>query len=263
MIDLHSHILPGIDDGAQNLETSLAMARVAVADGIAVMACTPHIYPGLYENTCAGIEAATAALQAALDEAGIALRLVVGADTHLVPGLLDRLRAGEVPTVAGSAYLLLEPAHHVAPPNFERAVFELIAAGYVPVITHPERLTWIGDHYEAMRRLVNGGAWLQVTAGSLTGRFGSEARYWGERLLDEGLVHILATDAHGIERRPPLLAEGAEAARRWVGKDEAARLIGDRPDGILKNRFHGDFPSPGAKSSAGFPGVLSRWFRKH
>ena len=147
MIDLHSHLLPGIDDGATSLEMSLDMARQAVADGVHTMACTPHIYPGLYQNDANGITRACHQLQAALDVYGIALTLVSGADVHLVPGLLDGLRAGTVPTLHGSRYVLLEPSHRVRPPRFEESVFELVAAGYTPVITHPERLTWIEDHY--------------------------------------------------------------------------------------------------------------------
>jgi tyrosine-protein phosphatase YwqE len=172
VIDLHSHILPGIDDGAPTLEVSLEMARIAVADGIHTMACTPHIYPGMYMNDGPGIERARAALQAELDRAGIALRLVTGADVHLVPGLLPQIRAGQVPTLNGSRYLLLEPSHTVAPPRFEDSVFNLVASGYTPVITHPERLTWVEDHYPVFRRLVQQGAWMQVTAGALTGVFG-------------------------------------------------------------------------------------------
>jgi len=235
MIDLHCHMLPGIDDGAPELETALAMARIAVADGITTTACTPHIYPGMYENTGAGIRAGVARLQAALDAAGIALRLTVGADAHLTPELAAKLRSGEAPTLGGTRYFLLEPPHHVAPPRFEEFVFGLIAAGYVPLITHPERLTWIGDRYEIFCALVDRGAWMQITSGSLTGRFGEEARYWGERMLDEGRVHVLATDSHGVQRRPPLLAEGRDAAEKWVGAEEARHLVETRPAGILQD----------------------------
>lgn len=109
MFDLHCHLLPGIDDGSTDLAMSLQMARIAVDDGIRVTACTPHIYPGLYENTGPQIRAAVLALQAELDREGIPMRLVEGADVHLDHGLVEGIRSGRVPTIAGSRYLLFEP----------------------------------------------------------------------------------------------------------------------------------------------------------
>lgn len=242
MIDLHCHLLPGIDDGPTHLDVSLAMARCAVADGIDFIACTPHIYPGLYENDQTGISAAVDALRLALAEAGIPLQLGMGADTHLAPDLLENLRAKKIPTLNGSRYLLLEPPHHVAPPRFDEAVFNLMAAGYVPVITHPERLSWIESHYPVFGALVKQGAWMQLTSGSLTGRFGRRPQYWAERMLDEGLVHIIATDSHHIDKRPPLLAEGREAAAKRVGADEATHMVLTRPQGILHDIAPGQLP---------------------
>jgi protein-tyrosine phosphatase len=235
MLDLHCHMLPGIDDGAVDLDMALAMARMAAADGIRTVACTPHIYPGMYENTATGIRAAITAFQAQLDQAGIALHLVEGADVHLDPTLIAGLRNGRIPTLAGSRYLLLEPPHHVAPPRFEEAVFELMTAGYVPVITHPERLTWVETHYDLFLRLARRGVWMQITAGALTGRYGRRVRYWGERFLEEGQAHLLATDAHHPERRPPLLAEARDAAARLVGEAEAIHMVQTRPAGIVAN----------------------------
>lgn len=233
MIDLHCHILPGIDDGAPDLKVSLAMARCAVADGITHTACTPHIYPGLYENQQAGIEQAITQLRAVFAAEDIPLQLCIGADTHLAPDLIASIRGGRVPTLNGSRYLLLEPPHHVAPPQFEESVFQLMAAGYVPVITHPERLSWIETHYPIFQRLVKQGAWMQLTSGSLTGRFGRRPQYWAVRMLEERIVHILATDSHHIDRRPPLLAEGREAAARRIGEEQAKYLVTTRPQGIL------------------------------
>ena len=269
MIDLHSHLLPGIDDGAKDLATSLEMARIAVADGIRTMACTPHIYPGVFENTASGIRQAVGELQQALDDAGIDLRLVDGADIHVVPELIDKLAADEAPTLAGTRYFLLEPPHHVAPPRFAEFVFNAVAAGYVPLITHPERLTWIGDHYPTFCALADQGAWLQVTSGSLTGRFGPDAQYWAERLLDDGRVGILATDAHTTQRRAPLLAEGRQAAERWVGAEEARHLVEVRPEGILADWSPSDLPplpsgNPvrGRHGGKPKPGLLARLFKK-
>ena len=260
MFDLHCHLLPGIDDGAVDLDMAIAMARMAVADGIGTIACTPHIYPGMYDNDGPAIRAAIRALQMELDHRDIPLRLVEGADVHLAPDLVDGIREGRVPTVAGSRYLMLEPPHHVAPPRFEESVFQILVAGYVPVITHPERLSWIEDHYTLFTRLVKGGTWMQVTAGSLTGRFGKRPRYWAERMLDEHLVHILATDAHHPQRRPPLLAEGRDAAAMRVGEQEATHLVITRPRGIVENREPGALP-PLACGEAGTTKQQPFWRR--
>lgn len=252
MIDLHCHMLPSIDDGAPDLEAALAMARLAVADGIQTVACTPHIYPGLYENTAPGILAAVAAFKERLAEAGLGLDVGHGADTHLAPDLLAGLRSGRIPTLNGTRYLLLEPPHHVAPPRLEESCFALTAAGYLPIITHPERLTWVGEHYGRFPELARRGVWMQITSGSLTGRFGPDARYYAERMLDEGLVHILATDAHSPKHRPPALAEGRRAAERWVGPEEAARLVLDRPRAILDDADPSKIlPPPGLKDPGG------------
>ena len=145
MIDLHCHILPGLDDGATDLSVSIAMANAFVADGVTVVACTPHILPGLYHNSGPQIRQATAHLQHALEREGIPLRLVSGADNHIVPGFVAELRSGHLLSLADTRYVLVEPPHHVAPPRLEDLFFNLLVAGYVPILTHPERLTWIKD----------------------------------------------------------------------------------------------------------------------
>lgn len=261
MIDLHCHILPGIDDGAKTLDISLEMARIAVDDGIRTMACTPHIYPGMYMNDGPGIAAAREALQAELDRAGIALRLVVGADVHLVPGLIDGLRSGLVPTLHGSRYFLLEPSHTTPPPRMEESVFNLIASGYTPVITHPERLTWVESHFPVFQRLIGQGAWMQVTAGALTGVFGPRAKYWGERFVGEGMTHILATDAHSNGRRRPRLTEGLAVVRHLIGDTEAMRMVDERPRAVLDNRSPHDhgLTTPEPRKA---PSLIGRWLTR-
>lgn len=260
MIDLHCHLLPGIDDGAQTIEASLEMARIAVADGITTTACTPHIYPGMYENTAAGIRDAIAAVERQLADAGIPLKLTIGADAHMTRELQDRLDAHTAPTLGDTRYFLLEPPHHVAPPHFEDHVSSFLMAGYVPVITHPERLTWIEQHYDAFVRVAQRGAWLQVTSGSLTGDFGSDAKYWGERLVDEGWVHILATDAHGTHRRRPELAKGRRAAEKMLGAEEAEAMVTTRPAAMLANVLPSQVPAPPALS--GKPRQPRSWWSR-
>jgi protein-tyrosine phosphatase len=244
MIDLHCHILPGLDDGAADLSVSLSMARAFVADGVSVVACTPHILPGLYPNSGPKIREAIARLQPILTSEGIPLTLVTGADNHIVPSFASELRSGHLLSLADTRYVLVEPPHHLPPPRMEDLFFSVLIAGYVPILTHPERLTWIKVHYETIQRLVHGGVWMQITAGALAGNFGRPARYWAERMLDEGLVHIIATDAHDVGRRPPNLGLGRELAAKRVGDVEAINLVLTRPKGVLLNAPAASFPVP-------------------
>ena len=140
-------------------------------------------------------------------------------------------------------------------------MFNLLANGYVPLITHPERLTWIEDNYPIFLRLAKAGAWLQVTAGALTGRFGKRPRYWSQRLIDEGPVHIIASDAHSVHRRPPLMAEAQVAAARQVGQVEAWAMVRDRPQGVIDNVAVDQLQPhrPTTKAAAGPLGFVRRW----
>lgn len=244
MIDLHCHMLPGIDDGATDLAVSLEMAKASVADGVTVVACTPHILPGLYHNVGPQIRQATLELQGVLDRERIPLRLVPGADVHIVPDLVAGLRSGRLLSLADTRYVLIEPPHHVAPTKMEDLFFNLVVAGYVPILTHPERLMWIEAQYSTIQRLVRGGVWMQITAGSLAGSFGRTAQYWANRMLDEGCAHLLASDAHDVERRSPCLGRGRELAEKRVGSQEAEHLVLTRPSAILENELPGNVPLP-------------------
>lgn len=262
MIDLHCHLLPGIDDGAPDLETALEMARIAVADGITIIACTPHIYPGLYDNNGPDILRRVADLQEILHQAGIPLTLVAGCDAHLTPTMVAELDRGHIPTLAGTRYFLFEPPHHVAPPRLEESVAATITAGYLPIVTHPERLSWIESHYEIMTRLATGGAWMQLTAGAITGRFGKRPQYWAERMLDEGLVHIVATDAHNLRNRKPQMAEAVQRVAERLGEQAATDMVLTRPRLVLENADPSRAPAPvGVQKPAGGFKALRRLFR--
>ena len=235
MIDLHCHMLPQIDDGPKSLEESIAMARIAVKDGIKILACTPHIYQGVYNNSAETIKKATAAFQKVLDREKIPLKLVYASDTHIHPNLIEEIRLGNVPTFNGGRYLLLEPTHHIAPIGFESYVVKMLEEGFVPIITHPERLTYIEKFYDVMTRLVEKGAWMQITASSFSGRFGALPKKYAYRFLVDGKIAILATDAHSIKHRPPILSEALAIATHVLGQEEALRLVVDRPSAILEN----------------------------
>lgn len=254
MIDLHSHILPGIDDGARNLETALEMARMAVSDGIDVMACTPHIYPGRWENTAAEIKLAAESFKLELAREKIPLVLITGADIQVVPDMSRKLNCGELPTLNGSRYFLFEPPHHVSLPRLDDIVGECLKAGFIPVITHPERLFYINDDYSLFSECARMGAWIQITAGSLMGRFGKKPRLISERFLKDGLVHLIASDAHNTTNRRPELAKACKLASRFIGKEEADRMVSGRPELILEDAEPDKLPLPPSLDRSGNSG---------
>jgi protein-tyrosine phosphatase len=242
LIDLHSHILPGVDDGAPDLSMSLAMGRMAVEDGIEVMACTPHFMPGMYDNEAADIRQRVEHLNHVFHEHDINLALVLGSDAHIRADFVSCLRDGRIPTLHGSRYVLFEPPHNVMPQRMEDLLFNTQVSGFVPILTHPERLKWIEQNYQTVVDLARNGVWMQITAGSLTGRFGKRPQYWAQRMLAEGHVSILATDAHNIKSRPPLLAEARELAEQEVGVDEATHLVVTRPECVLEDQDPNSVP---------------------
>jgi protein-tyrosine phosphatase len=253
LIDLHCHILPGIDDGAPGIEISLNMAAALIDDGVEAVVCTPHILPGLYPNTGPQIRAATEELRSALARSGLRLDLFSGSDAHVSLDFVTKLRSGEILTLADSRYVLVELPMHVRPEPLNKIFFELIVAGFVPILSHPERLPWIEAQYRLIERWVQTGVWLQLTSGSLLGKFGRPAKYWAERLLDDGIVHLLATDAHDMNRRAPDLKRGRDTAAARVGEHEANNLVMARPRGILANLSPSKLHLPLAQRSNAIP----------
>lgn len=228
-------MLPGIDDGPTSLEGSINMAKMAAADGIKTTFCTPHIYPGLYENTAENIKRHVANLQLILNDKGISLSLNFGADVHLVPEINAGIESGRIPLLGGSRYLLLEPSHHVRPPRFTESVFRLISDGITPIITHPERLSWYGQHTADFFSIARSGAWLQVTSGALLGSFGPAAMRFSEQLIGEGWCDVIASDGHTTGRRAPVIAAARKRAEALVGAVEAAAMVETRPNLVLNN----------------------------
>ena len=220
------------------------MARMASDDGIVTVVCTPHFMPGVYPNEGFAVEAMVVDFSKALEDAGIPLQVVAGADAHATPGLISGLNSGRILTINASRYFLLEPPHDILPPRFEEFVFSLIAGGYHPVLTHPERLKWIDNHFDLILRLARSGVLMQLTAGSLAGRFGRRPRYWSERMLDEGLVHFVASDAHNLESRPPRLSEARDWLTRRIGAEGAYRLVATNPQRVLEDVPLSDFRLP-------------------
>ncbi|MEA2602893.1 MAG: protein-tyrosine phosphatase [Acidobacteriota bacterium] len=243
MIDLHCHILPGVDDGAQSLEEAAAMCRLAARDGCQGMVATPHQRRGEWWN--ADRETLAALAGELQDAVGAGFRVYLGGEVHVDSGLLGEVEklpaGGGILPLAGSRYLLIEFDSLGTPTEAIHLVHELAIAGWRPIIAHPEFIPWLSPDPELVARLVALGATTQVTAMSVTGDFGRRPQADVFALLDAGLVHFIASDSHGVRRRPP----GLERARRLVagrwGKDVAQRLVADNPGAVVA-----DLPLPEA-----------------
>lgn len=229
MIDLHSHILPAVDDGPRTLEEAVAIARAAVADGIVAIAATPHVRDD-YPTSPARMRAGVAELREALAHESIPLELHPGGELAL--DRLDRLPHEDRRDfgLAGGRYLLLEFPYSGWPLDLPTRILELLAAGFVPVLAHPERNPEVIAAPERLESVISAGALVQVTAASLDGRLGRRAQRCGLELVRRGLAHLVASDAHA----PSVRGVGLAAAAAAIGDAEVARrLTVDVPAAIV------------------------------
>lgn len=232
MIDLHTHILPGLDHGPGDWEEAVEMCRIAVADGITTLAATPHVSE-VFPNSPQRIEEAVGELRRRLREAGIALAVVAGGDYHIRPDLAPE----NVLTLGGNGrYFLLEFPYQVLPPRADAFVRVLLGRGLTPIVTHPERTVSLQRDWRRLEPLVKEGALVQVTAGSLLGHFGRAAAAAAGRFLEKGWVHLLASDAHWARERVPRVAAGRDAAARVLGAARAQELVEANPRAVLQGR---------------------------
>jgi protein-tyrosine phosphatase len=236
MIDLHCHLLPGIDDGPQTLAEALDLARAAVADGITHSVLTPHVHLGRYENQRHNLEPALNEFSDQLRRADIPLKVSLGCEANLNSELIELMANDQVPflgQVNGYRIMLLEFPPQMIPVGSIRLVNMMLTQKIRPLISHPERNKAIMANTEKVRPFTEAGCWLQLTAGSLAGRFGNPAQLTAFKLIDEGWDCVAATDAHNLEHRPPLLSEGREALRKRYGDAVAQAMVQDKPARII------------------------------
>jgi protein-tyrosine phosphatase len=251
VIDVHTHILPGLDDGAADRAESVEIARLAAADGVRVMVATPHIRED-FDVPIGEIAGRVASLNGELDREGIPLRVVPGGEVAVTKlELLDDADLGKVSLGGDSRHLLVETPYGSVPSSFDEAVFRLALRGFTALIAHPERSATFQRRPERVARMVERGALVQVTASALSGGWdqGDEAYSW--RLLEDGLVHVLASDVHHAggsraSRRGSRAARRARArrARRVAHRRGAGAAAGRTPSGRAAGR---SAPPPGAR----------------
>ncbi len=269
MIDIHNHILYGLDDGAKTLEESIEMCQISFDDGVGIIVATPHTLNSVYENSRSTILTKVQELNTMIDREflyipphslqphmGLAtgqpnnpgtrlddstnhvnLKIIPGADVHFSEKVLSQLYQDEIMTIAdGGKFLLLEFPSQGIPFQAETILFELMVRGITPIITHPERNLEIARSPKRYSNMVQRGCLGQISAASLTGGFGREARQAAEKLLGRNLAHFIASDGHSANGRPPVLSSAVQAAAKIVGEEEARKMVTEYPRAIIEGR---------------------------
>lgn len=235
MVDIHCHILPETDDGAISLEESVAMCRAAAADGIKTMVATPHMFDGVH--TTPDRETISQKIAMVTQACGACVTIVPGGEVRYSYEIFQEASDPNARIkLNGTSYMLLEFPFHSTPPNIEMTIFQILNAGITPVIAHPERNRRIQQKPAILMDLVERGAFAQLDAGSLMGSFGREAYHLSKQIIEAGLAHFIATDAHHHDRRRPVLSQAAAIAADWGGEEYARAMVEDNPEALINDR---------------------------
>jgi len=255
-IDLHCHLLPAIDDGAGDWQATLALARLAVAEGIRTIVATPHQLGRYESNTSEHILQLVGETQRRISAASLPLTILPGADVRIREDLPLLVQNRRVLTLGDrGAHLLMELPHDQVLP-LGNLIYELHCQGIDSILSHPERNEQLQQDPELLRPWVQQGCLIQVTAGSITGQFGIEAQRFSRWLFRENMVHLVATDAHDPTRRPPRMREAFQKACRWVGVPRARKIFLENAQAVILGQAV-DVPLPSSSLSGGF----NSWWR--
>ncbi|MDO4304995.1 MAG: hypothetical protein Q4D94_13895 [Bacillota bacterium] len=236
-IDIHSHILPGIDDGSKDFLTSIQMLKTAVDNGITQIIVTPHNKPLRRNADPLKITSLIAELKGRMADEGITIDLYEGNELYYRSGLAQEIMRGRALTMAGSDYVLVEFGPMDDYDYIRNGIYSLIAEGYRPVLAHVERYSKINGRADRVEDLIEMGCYMQVNAGSIMGALGLSTKLFTRKLLKEKLVHFVATDAHDVSKRSPKIAESASFIEKKYGEDYGKELLYENPMHVIRNEY--------------------------
>lgn len=235
MVDIHSHILPEVDDGSHSLEESVEMCRASFEDGVQVMVATPHAHDGLHRTHDPAL------LRQKVDELNQQMKgspkIVLGCELRFTHELVKQLcETHSAPTIADGPYALVEFPHAIVPAGSEHLLFELMNNRITPIIAHPERNMMLIAEPERFYQLVDAGALGQMDTGSITGQFGRKVQQAARVMLENGLIHFIASDCHNTRNRLPGMSEAVGASAEIVGEEYARAIAKDNPAAVVEGR---------------------------
>jgi len=235
LIDLHAHILPGLDDGSGDFTESLAMAAVGLKDGIHTIVATPHVLQGVFDNDRNEILSAVTSLNQILQEHNIAVNILPGAEYYLEADLPLKLAQGELLAINDNGrYLLVELPSAFIPEYTAQVLYEIQLQGITPIIAHPERNAGFTRRPAALQEMISRGILAQLTSASITGLFGRRIKQTAYSFLQRGLVHLVSSDAHSSRGRAPLLSQAYREIEKYLGPDIAELLVIHNPRSIIE-----------------------------
>ncbi|PAF37227.1 tyrosine protein phosphatase [Terribacillus saccharophilus] len=255
MIDIHCHILPGVDDGARTLEDSIEMAKAAAAQGIHTIVATPHHRNNQFDNYREDILTRVDELNRILEEENIEVNILPGQETRIYGDLAEGLSAKEIlPVNLDTPYILVELPTSTVPKYTNKLLYDLQVEGYTPVIVHPERNSELLSKPDKLYELVKSGVLTQVTAASLVGKFGKKIRNFSHEIIQSNLTHFIASDAHNVHNRGFIMQDALQEIEDTYGVElvyyyqenaefmiAGGSIVGGVPERIVKKKFLGIF----------------------
>jgi protein-tyrosine phosphatase len=243
MIDIHAHILPGVDDGAESSQEAIEMCRMAAGQGVEVIVATPHIHDGVHEPP--GPESLQELVRELNARLSGLIRIELGCELRFTHEVVKHIcEDRSAPTLAGGPYALIEFPHAIIPPGSERTLLELIYRGIKPIIAHPERNRMLASEPWRFYPLAEMGILGQLDAGSITGQFGNKVQEASRTMLENGLIQIIGSDCHNLRNRPPSMQAAISALSQILGADHARMMAYDNPRAVIKGEALPYLPTP-------------------
>lgn len=236
MIDIHCHILPNVDDGSESLEESIAMAKIAESEGITKIVNTSHCHFDFKYKKGNELKLELEKFNQALKEENINIEVLLGNELYYTSDLIERFDELDFFSMNNSKYILMEFSPINFPKNIEDVIYEIKIRGYIPIIAHAERYKQVQEDVNIVLDCIKEGALIQVNSSSILGKNGEKAEDTSKKLLDNNMVHFVATDAHSSNRRRPLIKDSYNYILKNYGKEVSEKLFIENPTAVIENR---------------------------